>query len=265
MAGATDCRDGARGRQGGLSPWEITATVLLIGLAHAGLLLAAQQAMSTPLPPVTPPQAIAVRWLDAPSEGQTAGPPAVPVETPPQTPPAAPPPQPVEKAQEPAPTAPQPVQKAPKPVRKVRKPVLTARAPKRPAPAQSSAETASQAAPAATPPAAAPPTAGKAKGEGAASGSTPPRVDAGYLANPAPEYPSAALRAKQQGKVLLRVLVGANGAARQVTVERSCGYACLDAAAVAAVRRWKFTPGRHGLVAVEDWVLVPIQFKLRSS
>jgi protein TonB len=93
---------------------------------------------------------------------------------------------------------------------------------------------------------------------------TPPRVDAAYLANPAPEYPPAALRAKQQGQVLLRVLVGADGHVRAVEVERGCGYPLLDAAAVAAVSRWTFTPGHRGAVAVEDRVLVPIQFKLRS-
>ena len=91
---------------------------------------------------------------------------------------------------------------------------------------------------------------------------TPPRFDADYLHNPAPEYPALSRRLGEQGRLMLRVLVGIDGNAREVDVERSSGYPRLDAAAVAAVRHWRFVSARSGFQTIEDWVLVPITFKL---
>jgi len=92
--------------------------------------------------------------------------------------------------------------------------------------------------------------------------STPPRFDADYLHNPSPEYPALSRRLGEQGRLMLRVLVGIDGNAREVDVERSSGYPRLDAAAVAAVRHWRFVSARSGFQTIEDWVLVPITFKL---
>ena len=54
----------------------------------------------------------------------------------------------------------------------------------------------------------------------------PPRFDAAYLDNPAPLYPAAAKRAGAQGRVLLRVLVSADGAAQAIEIARSSGRSC---------------------------------------
>ncbi len=43
----------------------------------------------------------------------------------------------------------------------------------------------------------------------------PPRFNADYLQNPAPQYPPLARRMREQGKVILRVLVDADGLAEQ--------------------------------------------------
>ena len=90
----------------------------------------------------------------------------------------------------------------------------------------------------------------------------PPRFDADYLHNPAPAYPRASRVAGQQGKVMLKVLVSELGAAVSVQVQDSSGIARLDAAALDAVRQWRFVPAKRGTEAIEDWVLVPIAFRL---
>lgn len=92
--------------------------------------------------------------------------------------------------------------------------------------------------------------------------STPPDFRAAYLRNPPPGYPAAARRNGEEGTVTLRVLVSAEGAPREVALERSSGSSLLDAAALATVKTWRFSPARRGGEAQEAWVLVPIVFRL---
>ena len=94
---------------------------------------------------------------------------------------------------------------------------------------------------------------------------TPPGFNAAYLHNPAPRYPLAARRAAEQGNVTLRVRVAVDGSASRVDVEKSSGSPHLDAAALEAVKAWRFTPARRGADAVESWMLVPIVFRLEGS
>lgn len=91
-----------------------------------------------------------------------------------------------------------------------------------------------------------------------------PRFDADYLDNPAPAYPPLSRRMGEQGRVLLRVYVQADGSAGQVEVRESSGFERLDRAARETVARWRFVPARQGDKAVAAWVLVPISFSLRS-
>jgi len=93
---------------------------------------------------------------------------------------------------------------------------------------------------------------------------TPPRSDAAYLQNPQPRYPMSARRRGEQGTVVLKVLVTAEGLAGSVSVQSSSGSPALDQAALDAVKNWKFVPARQGTQSVEGWHLVPIVFKLES-
>ncbi|HUL57522.1 MAG TPA: energy transducer TonB, partial [Usitatibacter sp.] len=90
----------------------------------------------------------------------------------------------------------------------------------------------------------------------------PPRFDLAYLDNPAPEYPPLSRRLREQGRVMLRVLVSAQGSAQDVEIGTSSGSERLDRAAVEAVRRWRFEPARRGSQAVAAWALVPVLFQL---
>ena len=104
--------------------------------------------------------------------------------------------------------------------------------------------------------------------EPATAGATalpPTHSSAAYLRSPAPSYPLASRRAGEQGTVTLRVRVSPEGLATRVAVERSSGSPHLDAAALEAVKAWRFTPARRGTEAIESWMLVPIVFRLEGS
>jgi protein TonB len=88
------------------------------------------------------------------------------------------------------------------------------------------------------------------------------RFDVAYLHNPRPAYPDASRRLGQEGRVVLRVRVSAQGLPVAVAVKQSSGFSRLDEAARAAVERWRFVPARRGDEAVESLAEVPIQFNL---
>jgi protein TonB len=90
-------------------------------------------------------------------------------------------------------------------------------------------------------------------------------VQASYGYAPKPEYPHSARSAGKEGRVLLRVLVDAQGKTKTVEVNLSSGSDALDRAAVDAVRRWRFSPARHGDQPVESWVRIPIDFRLTEA
>lgn len=88
------------------------------------------------------------------------------------------------------------------------------------------------------------------------------RFDADYLHNPKPVYPALSRRMSEEGKVLLKVRVSAQGTALDVAISKSSGFPRLDAAAVDAVTRWRFVPARRGDEPVDSSVVVPITFAL---
>jgi len=93
---------------------------------------------------------------------------------------------------------------------------------------------------------------------------TPPLFNAAYLDNQPPSYPALSRRLGEQGRVVLRVLVDANGRAGQVEVRASSGAERLDESARATVSGWKFVPAKRGGEPFAEWVLVPISFKLEG-
>jgi len=99
----------------------------------------------------------------------------------------------------------------------------------------------------------------------ASSRSTDADYKAAYLNNPRPAYPLLAIRQGAQGQVLLLVEVLTDGRAGRIDLETSSGHAALDAAAINAVRAWRFTPARKdGLLATQT-VSIPIQFNLKDE
>ena len=93
---------------------------------------------------------------------------------------------------------------------------------------------------------------------------TQPRFDASYVDNPTPLYPGLSRRLVEEGRVMLRVFVSADGLPEKIELRQSSGFSRLDTAALETVRRWRFIPARFGEERVGAWVLVPISFSLRS-
>lgn len=96
---------------------------------------------------------------------------------------------------------------------------------------------------------------------------TPPRVElpsssADYLNNPRPPYPPLSKRLGEQGRVVVRVFIEANGTASKAEVRSSSGYDRLDQTALQTVLRWRYAPGKRNGEAEAMWFNVPISFVL---
>jgi protein TonB len=89
-----------------------------------------------------------------------------------------------------------------------------------------------------------------------------PSSDAAYLQNPAPVYPAISQRMGEQGKVVIRVLIGMDGTAQQAQVQQSSGFDRLDRAALTTVMHWRYVPGKRAGVPEAMWFNVPINFVL---
>jgi protein TonB len=100
-----------------------------------------------------------------------------------------------------------------------------------------------------------------------ASGSAiiPEMSDVAYLVQPAPRYPPESRRIREQGLVMLRVLIDETGHAKAVEIYRSSGHPRLDEAARAAVTRAVFKPYIAGGMARSAAAIVPVEFSLRAS
>ena len=206
--------------------------VIAMHAAILGLILAAPR---TPPAPVLP-SPIHVRLIE------TAAEPPAPVPAPP--PPVVTPPRPPQPARAPSP----PVAAAPSAAsQSVAEPVPA------PRPTEPVAPVAAPAPIAPPQPAPAPPPV------------VQPRFDAAYLDNPRPPYPGVSRRLGEEGEVRLRVQVDPAGLAQQVEIQQGSGYPRLDQAALETVRQWRFVPARQGDQPVAAWVIVPIQFTLRSQ
>ena len=95
----------------------------------------------------------------------------------------------------------------------------------------------------------------------------PPRIelpssDANYLNNPRPAYPALSRRLGEQGKVIVRVFIGADGAATRAEIRTSSGYERLDQTALQTVQQWRYVPGKRNGIAEAMWFNVPINFVL---
>jgi protein TonB len=83
--------------------------------------------------------------------------------------------------------------------------------------------------------------------------------------NPPPSYPRQSLLAGEQGRVLIKTAVRADGTVAAVAIDQTSGWRLLDEAALAAVRGWRFSPARRGGQAVAYDVIVPVRFTIRRG
>lgn len=92
----------------------------------------------------------------------------------------------------------------------------------------------------------------------------PPQAEASYLNNPAPAYPPQSRRNREEGTVVLEVLVKADGSLGELRLKTSSGYNRLDDAALKAVKNWHFVPAKRGNDAIDFWYELPIEFSLNK-
>jgi protein TonB len=98
----------------------------------------------------------------------------------------------------------------------------------------------------------------------APASAVPTLSDVAYLKPPAPRYPPESRRAREEGLVVLRVLIDESGHASSINIYRSSGHPRLDEAAREAVRRALFKPYRDSGVARAAVAMVPVEFSLHS-
>lgn len=89
-----------------------------------------------------------------------------------------------------------------------------------------------------------------------------PASDADYLQNPKPIYPSLSKRLGEQGQVVHSVLIGTDGLPVSAKLVKSSGFDRLDQAALSAVMRWRYTPGKRNGVPTAMSFNVPINWVL---
>jgi protein TonB len=89
-----------------------------------------------------------------------------------------------------------------------------------------------------------------------------PSSDADYLHNPKPPYPPLSKRLGEQGKVVVRTLIGADGVPQKAEIKQSSGFERLDQSALATALRWRYVPGKRAGVAEAMWFNVPFSFVL---
>nr|WP_280810042.1 energy transducer TonB [Variovorax boronicumulans] len=76
-----------------------------------------------------------------------------------------------------------------------------------------------------------------------------PSSNADYLQNPKAVYPAMSKRLGEQGKVIVKVLVGVDGLPKSAEVKKSSGFDRLDEAAVEYIMKCRFVPGKvNGVV-----------------
>lgn len=75
-------------------------------------------------------------------------------------------------------------------------------------------------------------------------------------------YPTLAKRSGQEGRVMIRVLIGTKGKAEKMEVVESEPEGVFDEAALKSLKYWQFRPGILGGDLVATWVKIPLTFKL---
>ena len=89
-----------------------------------------------------------------------------------------------------------------------------------------------------------------------------PSSDADYLRNPAPVYPPLSKRLGEQGKVLVRVLIGPDGTPQKAELKHSSGFERLDRSALEYVMKCRYVPGKVAGVPQAMWHEAPVNFVL---
>lgn len=99
--------------------------------------------------------------------------------------------------------------------------------------------------------------------QAAAPSVIPPRMEASALNNPPPTYPRLSRRLHEQGTVVLKILILANGRVGEIKLQQSSGFSRLDQAAIKAVKQWRYQAARRGDTPIDYWYQQAVNFTLK--
>ena len=102
-------------------------------------------------------------------------------------------------------------------------------------------------------------------GGGGNSGALSLVMPVALLELPQPAYPEISRKRGQEGRVVLEVAVDATGTVEKVALAESSGFALLDAAAAAALKKARFAPASFGGVPIPAQKKLAFVFSLRDQ
>lgn len=89
-------------------------------------------------------------------------------------------------------------------------------------------------------------------------------LDERLLEGRPPRYPMESRRKREQGTVIVRLLIGVDGRVAQISIAQSSGFERLDQAAVQAIRSWRWQPIIRDGAPVEVRGLYSMPFTLQG-
>ena len=92
--------------------------------------------------------------------------------------------------------------------------------------------------------------------------STNATYEVGSTKNPRPPYPAAAFAARIEGRVIVKVHVMADGKPAEVQLLQTSGSAQLDKSALDTLAKWELQPARKNGEAIDQWIEIPIHFRV---
>lgn len=104
----------------------------------------------------------------------------------------------------------------------------------------------------------------EAKSEGALASApvSMPNSEASELNNPKPPYPAISKKLREQGLVLLKACISANGSLDSLDLKQGSGFSRLDQVALQTVKQWKFIPAKKGGTPIPMCYELPVKFIL---
>jgi periplasmic protein TonB len=90
-------------------------------------------------------------------------------------------------------------------------------------------------------------------------------IDSRYANLFQPPYPSSEIRAGNEGRVVVRVLIGIDGRVKQVEKVSATSDAFFAAAERQALTKWRFKPATKDGVPFEQWKQMSLRFQLNGN
>ncbi len=84
-----------------------------------------------------------------------------------------------------------------------------------------------------------------------------------YLFKKDPKYPPLSKRLREEGTVVIKVLIDEKGYPQEIKVRSSSGHPMLDESALKAVKKWVFKPHVVGGRPEKAWAEIPVMFVLK--